>query len=53
MTNLIALPLTGILIPIALLTICLSSLGWCPEWIIQGTDYLAGIMMWALQVIAG
>lgn len=53
MTNLIALPLTGILIPIALLTICLSSLGWCPEWIIQGTDYLATIMMWSLQVIAG
>ena len=52
MTNLIALPLTGILIPFALAALCMSSFGWCPGFIIGATEQIAKILIWSLQVIA-
>ena len=52
LTNLIALPLTGILIPFALAALCMSSFGWCPEFIIGATEQIARILIWSLQVIA-
>lgn len=52
LTNLIALPLTGILIPSALITSCLAAAGWCPPLIVTVTETLAQAMTWSLHVIA-
>lgn len=52
LTNLLALPLTGILIPSALATLCLSSVGWCPPPLVTVTEALARLMLWSLHTIA-
>jgi hypothetical protein len=52
LTNLLTLPLTGLLIPAALLTVTLSALGWCPEILIQATEALATLLIWLLKVIS-
>lgn len=52
LTNLISLPIAGILIPAAALTLCLSALGWCPAFMIQITEALADLLTWALEVIS-
>ena len=52
LTNLLAMPLVGILIPSAALTAFLSALGCCPSIMTQATEALAGLLTWALEVIS-
>lgn len=52
LTNLIALPLTGILIPCAALTLCLSAIGICPMIVVTLTERFSDTLTWALEVIA-
>ena len=52
LTNLLTLPLTGILIPTALLTLCLSAIGYCPSIMVQATEWFAETLIWMMQVIS-
>lgn len=52
LTNLIALPLTGVIIPAGLLTICLSGAGICPEIMLRATEMLVKALSEALGIIA-
>jgi competence protein ComEC len=52
LTNLIALPLTGMIIPAALLTSILSAMGICPNLLIQGTELLVNALCSSLEIIA-
>ena len=52
LTNLIALPLTGIVIPSAALTLVLSMAGICPDLLVRVTEWLAGLLIGALEIIA-
>ena len=52
LTNLLSLPLTGLLIPCALLTVVLSTLGCCPQFLIQATEWLVSTLVWLLKVIS-
>ena len=51
-TNLLTLPLTGILIPTALLTLALSTLGCCPLFLVQITEWLTSSLIWMMEVIS-
>ena len=52
LTNLIALPLTGLIIPAALLTTILSAMGICPNLMIQATEMLVNALCNSLEIIA-
>ena len=52
LTNLLSLPLTGLLIPSALLTVGLSVLGCCPPVLIKVTEWLVCTLIWLLDVIS-
>ena len=52
LTNLIALPLTGLLIPAALLTLAASELGICPDMMSRVTELLATVLSDSLGVIS-
>lgn len=52
LTNLIAVPLTGLLIPSALAVIFLSSLGICPDILLRASEMLVTALSEALDVIA-
>ena len=52
MTNLLSLPLTGVLIPAALATTLLNAAGLCPRPLIQATDHLATLLRQTLEIIA-
>ena len=52
LTNLLALPLTSLLIPTAILTLVLSVIGWCPTWFINMTESLVNALIWSLKVIS-
>ena len=52
LTNLLALPLTGILIPAALLTILLSGIGWCPGFVATTTEFLIRLLIRTLEIIS-
>ena len=51
-TNLIGIPLAGILIPAALLTILLHMIGICPEFMITGTEILVRALTESLKIIS-
>lgn len=53
LTNLISLPLTGILLPSSLLTALLSALGICPSMLVRATEFLATTLRQSLEIIAG
>lgn len=53
LTNLISLPLTGILLPSSLLTALLSALGICPSMLARATEFLATTLRQCLEIIAG
>lgn len=53
LTNLIALPLTTLTIPSALLTIVMSSFGICPVFLLQATEFLVTSLIRSLEIIAG
>ncbi len=52
LTNLIALPLTSMIIPLSLMTLTLSSLGICPEIISRATEALVTALSEALEIIS-
>lgn len=52
LTNLLAIPLTGLIIPVALFTLILNTLGICPEILIQTTELLTTCLSYALEVIS-
>ena len=52
LTNLLTLPLTGLLIPSALLTMCLTAIGCCPSILVHATEWLTCTLVWLLEVIS-
>lgn len=52
LTNLIAIPLTGIIIPAALITLMLSAFGICPRFMTDLTEGLAEALTSSLEIIA-
>lgn len=52
LTNLISLPLTGFIIPCALVCLGLSGLGWCPTFVVSVIEWLTSLLTWSLEVIA-
>ncbi len=53
LTNLIALPLTTLLIPLGIASIVSGALGICPEILLQATDMLVSALIFSLETIAG
>ena len=51
-TNLIAIPLTGVIIPLSIITICLQAAGICPDCAITATEWLIGLLCNSLDTIA-
>ena len=52
LTNLIVLPLASLVIPTALATLTLHSIGLCPALFLKGTEFLVSTMITALEIIA-
>ena len=52
LTNLIALPLTGIIIPASAMTLLLYKAGICPDLLIRATEWLIGLLIGALETIS-
>lgn len=52
LTNLIAIPITGIIIPMAVATLLLSSMGTCPGIMLKATELLVQALSAALAIIA-
>ncbi len=52
LTNLIALPLTGIIIPAAVAVTLLTAVGWCPEILARATEALVTALSEALEIIS-
>jgi competence protein ComEC len=52
LTNLLAMPLTSLLMGTAVATIALRGIGLCPGLLIQATDALCSGLLWILGIIA-
>ena len=52
LTNMIALPLTGIIIPMALITLVTYSLGWNIQILIDGTEWAVTLLCEALDLLS-
>ena len=52
LTNLLALPLTGILMTVSVVTVLLSAAGCCPELLVRANDLLASTLLFCLETIA-
>ena len=52
LTNLLALPLTTLLMGSAVATLVLRGIGCCPGFLVQATDALCRALVWVLQVIS-
>ena len=52
LTNLIAVPLAGLIIPSALLVAALTALGCCPSFLISATEWLVTALTESLGIIA-
>ena len=52
LTNLIAVPLAGIIIPAALLVTVLTAMGGCPPFLVSATEWLVSTMTQSLEIIA-
>lgn len=52
LTNLIALPLTGVIIPAAALTLLLHQAGICPDLLMSTTEWLISMLIGALEIIS-
>ncbi len=53
LTNLMAIPLTTLLVGTAVVTVVLSAFGICPAFMIATTDGLCSLLVWVLEVISG
>lgn len=52
LTNLIAIPLTGLIIPTALAVLLLSAIGICPEMLLRACEMLVTALSQALEIIS-
>ena len=52
LTNLIALPLAGAVIPGAIIVIILNQAGICPEFMLKAVEFLVNILVRSLEIIA-
>ena len=52
LTNLMGLPLIGVIIPLGLLTTLLHALGMCPELLVSITEKLVSCLTWILTTVA-
>jgi competence protein ComEC len=52
LTNMIALPLTGIIIPMALITLVTCSMGWNIDFLINGTEFLVTLLCGSLDLLS-
>jgi competence protein ComEC len=52
LTNLIALPLAGLVIPGALIALLLDQAGICPELMLNGVEFLVTVLVRSLEIIA-
>lgn len=52
LTNMIAIPLSGIIIPVSLFTLVLNAFGICPEIMIKATETLVDTLSVALEIIS-
>ena len=52
LTNLIALPLTGMIIPAGAITLILNEAGKCPDLLIHVTEWLTGQLIRALEIVS-
>lgn len=52
LTNLIALPLTGMIMPAGAATLVLSGAGICPDLLVRITEWLTGLLIRALEIIS-
>lgn len=52
LTNLIAVPLAGLIIPSALLTMTLTAFGCCPDFLVTVTEWLTSALTGSLEIIA-
>lgn len=51
LTNLMAIPLTTVLLGTAVATLSLSAVGLCPQLLITATDGLSRLLLWVLEII--
>ena len=52
LTNLIALPLTGIIIPLSLMTIGTGMLGWHPQLLLDITEWMISLLCGSLDLLS-
>jgi competence protein ComEC len=52
LTNMIVLPLTGIIIPMALITLAACSLGWNIDLLIKGTEWMVTLLCGSLDLLS-
>jgi predicted membrane metal-binding protein len=52
LTNLIAIPLVGLIIPISILAIILQGTGICPELLVTAIEGLVTLLITSLETIA-
>ncbi len=52
LTNLVAVPLTGLIIPMMVITLILSISGICPSYVVQITEWLISALINVLEIIA-
>lgn len=52
LTNLMAIPLTGLIIPASLITLTLNSIGICPQFIVQCSEALVNLLIKSLEIIS-
>ena len=52
LTNLLAMPVTTVLMAVAVGTVVLSALGCCPAFLYTATDGLCRLLLWILEIIA-
>lgn len=52
LTNLLAIPLTGLIISATITTLLLTCSGICPIFLIKATEWLISTLIWILEVIA-
>ena len=52
LTNLLAMPVTTVLMAVAVGTVALSALGCCPAVLYTATDGLCRLLLWILEIIA-
>ncbi len=52
LTNLIALPLTSLIIPLGLIVLILNNIGICPKFLAEATDILVEALVTALEIIS-